>query len=156
MIWEDHVCKALEGGCNGLLQDAITQLRSEVECYCYTNMLGDSMYQKWYEGRCGPDTEMTTSTNMLDFQFGAMTFALCKLNHLHHSYLGSTTFTWAWCLAGWLHHHGEFKKWRFSAQSLLHTEIHAGLHVKCLLLMSDFNHNCNVLTHCSETPLYKI
>jgi hypothetical protein len=40
-------------------------------------------------------------------------------------------------------------------QSLSHTEMHAGFHVKCQLL-SDFNQNLHIATNFSKTPQYQI
>jgi hypothetical protein len=37
--------------------------------------------------------------------------------------------------------------WRFHTQTLLHSEMHVGLHTKCPLLLSDFNQNWNEVTN---------
>jgi hypothetical protein len=51
---------------------------------------------------------------------------------------------------------GEFLTRKFPTQSLLSARTHVGLHVKCLLFLSDLDRNWNVLIHFSETPQHQI
>jgi hypothetical protein len=46
--------------------------------------------------------------------------------------------------------------WSFRSQSLRCAENHVGLHVKCLILFSNLNQNCNVSTNLSKTLQNKI
>jgi hypothetical protein len=46
--------------------------------------------------------------------------------------------------------------WGFPTQSILHAEMHVGLHSKFLLFLSNLNQNWNVLTNFSSNPQYQI
>jgi hypothetical protein len=67
------------------------------------------------------------------------------------------------CLFRWWHHRdfamwflGELSGWGFLTQSHQHAVVCAGLHVKCPLLLPDFNQNWNLPTDFSKTPHYQI
>jgi hypothetical protein len=46
--------------------------------------------------------------------------------------------------------------WGFSMKSFSHAKVHVGLHVKCPLLLSDFNEKWNMSANFSKSAQYKI